>query len=43
MQQFGGLGRYFNMLRNGRHSAAHSEEPPIPIERLKVMDLWKVD
>ena len=25
------------------HSAAHSEEPPIPIERLKVMDLWKVD
>ena len=25
------------------HSAAHSEEPPITIERLKVMDLWKVD
>ena len=23
------------------HNGAHSEDPPIPIERLKTMDLWK--
>ena len=23
------------------HRAAHSETPPIPIDRLKVMELWK--